>query len=257
MDYSLERLVEIVAELRGEHGCPWDKAQTHESIKANLVEEAYEVVDAIDAGDAAELCEELGDVLLHVVFHSQIARENGEFDMSDVLRAIIDKMIRRHPHVFGDENVDGEKEVLRNWERIKQEEKDRPSIFAGIPRALPSLMKAYKIQDKAARVGFDWESVDGAWGKIHEELQELHTAVEDSGDRMRIAEEVGDLLFAVVNVARHLNIDPELALKGATDKFLARFKYIEARAEEIGKPVEEMSLAEMDLLWEESKHPGE
>lgn len=255
MDYSLERLVEIVAELRGEHGCPWDKAQTHESIKANLVEEAYEVVDAIDAGDSEALCEELGDVLLHVVFHSQIAKEDGEFNINDVIRAVIDKMIRRHPHVFGDENVSCEREVLRNWERIKQEEKDKASIFTGIPRALPSLMKAYKVQEKAARVGFDWESADGAWAKIHEELQELREAVEGA-DKARVAEEVGDLLFAVVNVARHLDIDPELALKGTTDKFLARFKYIEARAGEIGKAVEEMSLEEMDSLWEECKRLG-
>jgi len=255
--YSLAPLVEIMRKLRGEGGCPWDRKQTHESLRTYVVEEAYEVVQAIDDRDDEELCEELGDLLLQVAFHSQIASESGRFDVGDVIRGIVEKLIRRHPHVFGDVEAKDSKTVLRNWERIKQreradEEGEPGSILDNIAGAMPALMRALKVQAKASRVGFDWPDVTGALEKVREEMDELEQA-RKAGDKARMAEEVGDVLFAFVNVARFLKVDPEIALGRAVDKFIARFKHIEMRAGEANRRIEDMTLDEMDSLWEEAK----
>ncbi len=255
--YSLAPLVEIMRKLRGEGGCPWDRKQTHESLRTYVVEEAYEVVQAIDDRDDEELCEELGDLLLQVAFHSQIASESGRFDVGDVIRGIVEKLIRRHPHVFGDVEAKDSKAVLRNWERIKQRERadeggEPGSILDNIAGAMPALMRALKVQAKASRVGFDWPDVTGALQKVREEMDELEQA-RKAGDKARMAEEVGDVLFAFVNVARFLKVDPEIALGRTVDKFIARFKHIEMRAGEANRRIEDMTLDEMDSLWEEAK----
>lgn len=253
---GFEKLVEIMAKLRGEGGCPWDKAQTHESLKPFLIEEAYEVIDAIDLKNPEVLKEELGDLLLQIVFHSRIAEEEGSFNIYDVIESICEKMIRRHPHIFGGEKAETPEEVLKNWEDIKKEEKDFSSYaesMSELPEQLPALMKAYKVQEKAARVGFDWENVYGAFSKVQEELQEIQE-VYKSEKSEKIKEEIGDLLFAVVNVARFLKVDPELALRDATKKFIRRFKYIEDEAKKQSKDLRKMSLEEMDILWEEGKN---
>ncbi|ADL06894.1 nucleoside triphosphate pyrophosphohydrolase [Thermosediminibacter oceani] len=255
MRYSMKDLINIMARLRGEHGCPWDKAQTHETLKPFLLEEAYEVIDAIDGGDPGELSEELGDLLLQIVFHSRIAEENGRFCFDDVVDGICKKMVRRHPHIFGDLKVSGTADVLKNWEDIKKEEKEVKSYaetMDKVPETFPALMRAYKVQEKAARVGFDWENVDGALEKVYEELQELKE-VYKSGNGEKIREEIGDLLFAVVNVARFLSVNPELALREATRKFIRRFKYVEEAATKIDKKLHEMTLEDMDRLWNEGK----
>ncbi|MCR4403088.1 MAG: nucleoside triphosphate pyrophosphohydrolase [Firmicutes bacterium] len=255
-EYSLAPLVAIMRRLRGEGGCPWDRKQTHESLRSYVVEEAYEVVQAIDDRDDDELCEELGDLLLQVAFHSQIASESGRFDVADVIRGVVEKLIRRHPHVFGDVEAKDSKTVLRNWERIKQRErKDESgegSILDNIAGAMPALMRALKVQSKASRVGFDWPDVSGALAKVREEMDELEEA-RRTDDRARVAEEVGDVLFALVNVARFLKVDPEIALGRTVDKFISRFKHIEMRACEAKRRVEDMTLDEMDSLWEEAK----
>lgn len=251
--YSLDKLSDIVARLRGEGGCPWDRKQTHESIKPHIVEEAYEVVDAIDSHDTQALIEELGDVLLHVVFHSQLGSEEGAFNLGDVIHAIQDKMIRRHPHVFGDATVKSTDEVLRNWERIKQDEASQETgILAKVPRSLPALMRAHKVQEMAARVGFDWAQAKDAFEKVVEETNELREAM-DSKNREGISEELGDLLFAIVNVARHLGVQPELSLMDTVDKFIKRFSFIEAQAKDMGMHVEDMTLKQMDSLWDKAK----
>lgn len=255
--YSLAPLVEIMRKLRGEGGCPWDRKQTHESLRTYVVEEAYEVVQAIDDRDDEELCEELGDLLLQVAFHSQIASESGRFDVGDVIRGVVEKLIRRHPHVFGDVEAKDSKTVLRNWERIKQRERadeggEPRSILDNIAGAMPALMRALKVQAKASRVGFDWPDVTGALEKVREEMDELEQA-RKAGDKARMSEEVGDVLFAFVNVARFLKVDPEIALGRTVDKFIARFKHIEMRAGEVNRRIEDMTLDEMDSLWEEAK----
>ncbi|MGB9840148.1 nucleoside triphosphate pyrophosphohydrolase [Thermovenabulum sp.] len=253
---GFEKLVDIMAKLRGEGGCPWDKAQTHESLKPFLIEEAYEVIDAVDAENPEILKEELGDLLLQIVFHSRIAEEEGRFSINDVIEKICDKMIRRHPHIFGEVKADTPEEVLKNWEDIKKEEKDFSSYAESmdrLPEQLPALMKAFKVQEKAARVGFDWDSVDGALNKVYEELQEIQE-VYKSEKSEKIKEEIGDLLFAVVNVARFLKVDPELALRDATKKFVKRFKYVEEEAKRQNKDLSKMTLEEMDILWEQGKN---
>lgn len=249
-EYSCDQLVEIMAKLRGPQGCPWDKEQTHKSLERYLIEEAYEIIDTIDNEDPNHLKEELGDMLLQVVFHAQLASEAGEFNMHDVLEGIITKLIRRHPHVFGEVEVTSTQDVLVNWEEIKRQEKKEVSAIAGIPKSLPALVYAYKLQSKAARVGFDWEEVGGALEKIAEEVEELKSARAGQG---RVEEETGDLLFAVVNVARHLDIDPELALKSASSKFESRFRYMENEAQKKGLDLINMSLEEKDRLWDEAK----
>ena len=258
--YPADKLVKIMAKLRGPGGCPWDHKQTSSSLKPYVIEEAYEVVEAIDSGDPSLICEELGDLLLQVVFHCQIADEDGVFDFNDVVEAISAKLVRRHPHVFGDVRADDAGTVLRNWERIKQREKGSPSgelasILDEVPQYLPALMQAAKIQDKASRVGFDWECAEDASAKVWEEADELKEAMA-SGEKERIGEELGDLLFAVVNVARLLDIDPEEALRRTNSKFASRFKFIEYRADESGVALEEMTFDEMDAIWDEAKGKG-
>jgi len=253
---KLEDLIEIMAKLRGNPGCPWDKAQTHESLKPYVIEEAHEVVDAIDRKSSKDLIEELGDLLLQIVFHCRIAQERGDFDIGDVIEGICEKMIRRHPHIFGHVTVDGTQQVLRNWEEIKREEKDMKSeaeSMMSLPKSLPALMKAFKVQEKAARVGFDWDDVKGALDKVYEELDELQE-VYNAGNSDKIREEMGDLLFACVNVARFLQVEPELALNDAVKKFINRFNFIEEAAAKFDKDLKDMSLQEMEELWQQSKN---
>lgn len=257
------RLVEVMACLRGEGGCPWDREQTHTTLKRYLVEETYEVLDAIDDGDDRALCDELGDVLLQVVFHAQMAKERGAFDIGDVVSGLADKLIRRHPHVFGDAQAETAGDVVQKWEAIKREERQQANkpegtLLSGVPRELPALSYAAKIQEKAAKVGFQWDDVSGAVAKVGEELAELQDAMGSMPPREDLrqeqpAEELGDVLFSLVNVARYLKIDPEAALRTTTRKFMRRFGYIESRATEAGIPLTEMSLDQMDLLWDEAK----
>jgi tetrapyrrole methylase family protein/MazG family protein len=250
---GIEQLIEVMARLRAPGGCPWDREQTHETIKPQLIEECYEVLEAIDARDMKALKEELGDVLLHVVFHSQLAGETGAFDFDQVARGIADKLIRRHPHVFGDLAVKDSAEVLRNWNEIKKGEKpERTSALDGVPRHLPALMRAQELQKKAARTGFDWPNAQGPMAKVKEEIAELE--VEQAvGEASRTAEEVGDLLFALVNLVRHLKLDAEQCLSGASNKFADRFRQVETRLAEQGKKMGECSLAEMDAVWDQIK----
>ncbi|HID56084.1 TPA: nucleoside triphosphate pyrophosphohydrolase [Candidatus Poribacteria bacterium] len=252
---GFERLVQVVAALRGESGCPWDKAQTHETLKSDLLEETYEVLEAIDSGDPDKLREELGDLLMQVMLHSQIASEEDLFDAYDVVETITEKLIRRHPHVFGDVTVSSPQEALSNWEAIKRGERgyqERRSILDGIPTGLPSLLRARKLQGRASRVGFDWGKPEEVLPKIEEEIEELKRAI-SSGELGEIEEEIGDLLFAVVNLARLLQVEPEEALRKANEKFIRRFKELERRAESSGKDLREMSLEEMDEIWDQIK----
>lgn len=253
-------LLDIMDELRSEGGCSWDREQTHESLKRYLIEETYEVIDAIDRDDMDGLCEELGDVLLQVVFHSQIGKEFGEFDIREVIHSITNKMLTRHPHVFGEKKIISAEEVALSWEEIKLKEKDIKSHTSNlklIPRALPALIRSLKVQEKAAKVGFDFKNTDDAIDKIHEELREF-LEVYEKGDaaanKGNIFEEIGDLIFSVVNVSRFLAVDPEFALTNTTEKFITRFEYIENRVALSGKRLEEMTLKEMDELWNEAKN---
>ena len=254
---AIIRLDEILKILRVE--CPWDREQTHESIRVCLLEEAYEVVDAINRKDDANLREELGDVLLQVLFHSSMAREEGRFDLKDVINEECEKMIRRHPHVFLEENLKTIDKVLEKWENIKVKESgqtDQTSRLEKVPRALPALTRAKKVQKKAADVGFDWDDVAPALDKVNEETCELREAWM-MGDRDAMKEELGDLLFSVVNVARFLEVDPEEALTFTTEKFIRRFAHIEKAAMACGRQMEDMSLEEMDQLWEQAKQKPE
>lgn len=253
--YDLSDLLEIMKTLRGDNGCPWDKAQTHETLKSCLLEETYEVIDAIDQKDSESLLEELGDLLLQVVFHSRLAEEKGDFDMEDVIDGISRKMIRRHPHIFSDIEIDGEKDVLRNWETIKNEEKSiktQTESMKKVPKVMPALMRAFKVQQKAARVGFDWDDAKGAMDKLYEEVDELKEVYKGE-NRDKIIEELGDVLFAAVNVARFTKVDPELALQDATEKFVSRFDYIERSVIKLDKNLQEMTLNDLNRLWEECK----
>lgn len=251
----LVELADVMDKLRGPDGCPWDREQNHQSLMPYLVEEAYEVLEAIQLGDMNKLAEELGDLLLQIVFHAQIAEEQGEFDLSEPIRQIVAKMKRRHPHVFGKAKVDSSKQVLLNWEAIKAKERQGgvvESLLDAVPRNMPALMQAGKIQQKAAQVGFDWDNIDGAWAKVTEEKAELLAAAA-TGDSTKISEELGDLLFAVVNVARFLEVEPETALLSTVMKFRHRFSYIEAQARTAGKEVTAYTLNELDQWWEEAK----
>ena len=252
---DLVRFAELVRTLRRE--CPWDREQTHRTLTRHLLEETYETLEAIDGLDGSaqsidHLEEELGDLLFQVFFHATLATEEGWFTLADVARVIHDKLVHRHPHVFGSVEVDSAEEVLVNWEQIKKAEKGRSSIMDGVPGDLPSLLYAHKVQRKAASVGFDWDDVDGALPKVSEELDELQAAIASAveGD---IESELGDLLFAVVNVARHLDVDPETALRGASAKFRSRFQSVEAQAEAAGRDLSGMTLGELDALWEQAK----
>ncbi|MGI6129431.1 MAG: nucleoside triphosphate pyrophosphohydrolase [bacterium] len=254
---SLDLLVQVMATLRGNEGCPWDKEQTHRSLRRYLIEECYEVIEAIDNDNMNNLREELGDLLLQVVFHARLAEEARSFDLNDVIQEVVAKMVRRHPHVFGQTKAKDSDEVLVNWEAIKKEEKKKKGqgqgVLEGVPKHLPALLRAYKIQGRAAQVGFDWPSIDGAWEKVYEEAAELKTAAEHA-DYHAMEEELGDLLFAVVNIARFLGIEPELALAGTTAKFEQRFHYIEQQASSNGQKLEDLSLQEMDSLWDQAKN---
>ena len=255
MGKEMERLIDIVATLRAPGGCPWDREQTHRSILSCLLDEAYEFFEAVDKNDAGMMREELGDLLLQIVLHAQIAREAGTFDMEDVAREIGDKLVRRHPHVFGDARVSSSKEVIQNWERIKKGEYDesrRKYMVDDIPDALPALFRAEKMQRRVAQVGFDWDSPGPALDKVEEEFGEFREAV-SSGDAAHAEEELGDILFAVVNVARHHKISAESALRAATYKFAKRFRFVEDKFREAGKDMREATLEEMDGYWEESK----
>ncbi len=252
---AVRRLVDIIAFLRRENGCPWDRVQTHDSLKSCLIEEAYEVIDAIERGDRDNLEEELGDLLLQVVFHAEIASEVGDFDIKTIANRESDKMISRHPHVFINNKNESIDKALEKWENVKRKEKNQTShseSMRSIPKNIPALMKSSKIQKKAAHVGFDWDDIMDAFGKVHEETKELLDA-HQTGDREHIKEEVGDLLFAVVNVARFLKIDPEEALNEASLKFIDRFDFIETKSKAEGKVLEDMTLMEMDAFWELAK----
>ncbi len=247
-------LREIAAILRAEGGCAWDREQTSESLRPYLIEEAYELYDAIENGDVDHIREELGDLIYQVYAHAQIACEAGTFDIDDVARGIAEKLVRRHPHVFGGAGEMTAAQVSDNWEKIKKKEKaHRESILDGVPTHLPALLRSYRVQQKVSRVGFDWERIEDTVAKIEEELDEFRELV-GSGDRKRLEEESGDILFSMVNALRFAHINPEEALRKATDKFISRFKAIEKMADASGRHLEEMTLPEMDELWEQSKN---
>ncbi len=251
------KLVETIATLRGESGCPWDREQTRDSVKMNLVEEAYEALDAIDRSDPKMLTQELGDLLIQVLFHSQISSEMGEFDVGDVLSAAVEKLIRRHPHVFGGEKVRDSKEVLLNWEEIKKSERGAQSVLADIPSSLPGFMRALVVQDKVGRVGFEWPDVSGAIAKIREEVLELERAMA-ANDQSRVCAECGDLLLIAVNLGRYLKVNPDDVLREAVQRFERRFKFVEASLKRDGKSPADATLEQMDALWNEckSREPG-
>jgi tetrapyrrole methylase family protein/MazG family protein len=258
---AFARFVELIARLRAPGGCPWDREQTHESVKPMTIEEAYEVAHAIDERDDAELAAELGDLLLQVVFHADIAEERGAFRLREIVERVAEKMIRRHPHVFGGDDASTSGEVLRNWEAIKAEEraakgKDDASMLDSVHQGLPAVMEAFQLTTKVSRVGFDWPDADAALAKLDEETLELREAAKDGEDPRRVREEVGDLLFVAVNVARLLGVDPESALKAANRKFRRRFGYIEERLRASGRAPADSTLEEMDGLWDEAKARG-
>ncbi|HCY76256.1 MAG TPA: nucleoside triphosphate pyrophosphohydrolase [Ignavibacteriales bacterium] len=259
-DSKFTDFVQIVKRLRKE--CPWDREQTNDSIKANTIEEAYEVVEAIDNKDSDELKKELGDLLLHVVFHTQIAEEDNHFNIDDVIDSIQEKLIRRHPHVFGDVKVSNSNEVKKNWEEIKLSE-GRESVLDGVPKQLPALQRAHRLQEKAAKVGFDWEKKEDVWKKVIEEIEEMHEieniksiALDSSAIKelnIKLEKEVGDVFFAIVNYSRFLGINPEDALRLTNEKFIKRFNYVQQKVKETGKAINESTLEEMDKYWNESK----
>jgi tetrapyrrole methylase family protein/MazG family protein len=251
---SFEAFQEIVAHLRAPNGCPWDREQTHESLRPHLMGEAYEALTAMDSGDPAEMSEEFGDLLLQIVLNAQIASENGEFNMADVLKGIYDKIIRRHPHVFGDVKLDGVQGVLTNWEKLKAVERSKShdpekGLLDGVPLALPALAQAQEYQDRAARVGFDWKEVSGVLDKIAEEIQEVREVT----NSQELIDELGDLLFALVNLARWKKVDAESALRGTSQRFKNRFAYVEQGAKKQGRKLSEMSMDEMEALWQGAK----
>jgi tetrapyrrole methylase family protein / MazG family protein len=264
-----EKLAAVQARLRAPDGCPWDREQTHASLRTYLIEEAYEVLEAMEGGDDAKFAEEMGDLLLQIVFHSEIAREEGRFDVADVIREVHDKMVRRHPHVFGEKRAKDSAEVLKNWEQIKKEERiaagkkngdgagaekkeKAASLLDGVSKALPAALEGFQLTRRAARIGFDWDSVEGVIDKMNEEAGELREAV-GAKDAARAEEEMGDLLFAAVNLARFLHIDPEIALKKANAKFSARFRQMEKLAAERGKALADVPREEMEGFWEVAK----
>jgi XTP/dITP diphosphohydrolase len=269
------RFLDVLDALRA--NCPWDKKQTNESLRPNTIEETYELCEALIKNDIPDICKELGDVLLHICFYAKIAEEKGQFDMADVCDALTRKMITRHPHVYHPSQIDAEdpkplpyvpdnlspaaseekvttvSQVLENWEQIKLKEKDgNKTVLSGVPEALPSLIKAYRIQDKARNVGFDWEEKEDVWAKVHEELGELETELAN-GDKAHSTQELGDFLFSVINAARLYKLNPDNALEMTNQKFIRRFNYIEAHSIKIGKPLKDMTLEEMDALWNEAK----
>ena len=249
------RLLDVLERLRKE--CPWDKKQTNESLRPNTIEETFELCDALLRADNKNICKELGDVLMHVCFYALIGQEKQQFDVADVCNMQADKLIFRHPHIYGDVKADTSEQVLQNWEQIKLREKDgNKSVLSGVPQTLPSLIKAYRIQDKARNVGFDWEDRGDVWDKVREELAELETELRKE-DKQKSTEELGDFLFSVINAARLYHLNPDNALEHTNQKFIRRFNYIEEHSIKQGKPLTEMSLEEMDQLWNEAKdHEG-
>ncbi|HEX9601220.1 MAG TPA: nucleoside triphosphate pyrophosphohydrolase [Mariniflexile sp.] len=246
---AFDRLLTIMDDLRAK--CPWDKKQTMETLRHLTIEETYELGDAILDNDLEEVKKELGDVLLHIVFYSKIGSETNHFDIADVCNSICEKLISRHPHIYGDVKVENEEDVKRNWENLKLKE-GKKSVLEGVPNSLPALVKANRIQEKVAGVGFDWEHPNQVWEKVEEELQELKDEVE-KGDKDAIESEFGDVLFSMVNYARFLDINPENALERTNKKFSKRFQYLEEKAKTVNKPLKDMTLAEMDVFWEEAK----
>ena len=245
------RLLDVMDRLREE--CPWDRKQTNESLRANTIEETYELCEAIINDNQREICKELGDVLLHIVFYARIGEENQQFDIADVCNKLCDKLIFRHPHVYGDAVAKNAVQVLESWEQIKLKEKDgNKTVLSGVPSALPSLIKAYRIQDKARNVGFDWSDKQDVWAKIHEELGELEAELRRE-DKQRSTEELGDYLFSIINAARLYKLNPDNALEMTNQKFIRRFNYIEQHSIRVGKPLTDMTLEEMDKLWNEAK----
>lgn len=250
---NLEELVRIMAALRAEKGCPWDREQTPESLKPFLIEETYEVLEAIDSGNPDDIREELGDLLFQIIFQCRLAEERGDFGIGDVIEKICAKMVARHPHVFGDADLSTSAEVLAHWEAQKQKEgKQRDSILDGVPSTLPSLLRAHRLQDRAARVGFDWDKADDVMEKLEEELREFRQALRTM-DRDAIEDELGDVFFMLVNVARFTGVNPDDALRRTISKFISRFRFIEMAAADQGRRLADMNLAEMDALWDEAK----
>jgi tetrapyrrole methylase family protein/MazG family protein len=247
---KFDALVAIIARLRAPDGCPWDKEQTHQTLRGNLLSETYEVLEALDGGDAAELCEELGDLLLQIVLHAQIAKDEGEFQIGDVVRGISEKIIRRHPHIFGTKKVKDAAEVMHNWEVLKKEEREEgKSMLAGVPKEMPALAYAYEISRRAVRVGFEWKNLDGVIDKLLEEVKEI----KEAKNQQEKAQEIGDLLFTLVNYARWEGVDPETALREANSKFYRRFSKVEELARQRGQELQKLSFKEWDDLWGEAK----
>lgn len=246
---AFDRLLTIMDELREQ--CPWDKKQTMESLRHLTIEETYELGDAILDNDLEEVKKELGDVLLHIVFYAKIGSETGDFDMADVCTNICEKLINRHPHIYGDVKVENEEDVKRNWENIKLKE-GKNSVLEGVPKGLPALVKANRVQDKVSGVGFDWEKPEQVWEKVQEELEEFQDEVK-AGDKDKMEAEFGDVMFSMVNYARFLDINPENALERTNKKFIKRFQHLEAKAKEVDKALKDMTLGEMDVFWEEAK----
>ena len=245
------RFLDVLDELREK--CPWDRKQTNQSLRPNTIEECFELCDALIADDTQNICKELGDVLLHVAFYAKIASEKEQFDMKDVCDRLCEKLIYRHPHVFGDAVAETAGEVCKNWEQLKMTEKDgNKSLLSGVPNSMPSLIKAYRMQEKAANVGFDWDNKEDVWAKVHEEVDELQAEMQ-SGDKDKMEKEFGDLLFSLVNVARHYGINPDNALEMTNAKFRNRFGYVEEHSIKQGRNLKDMSLEEMDALWNEAK----
>ena len=247
---AFERLLIIMDELREK--CPWDKKQTIESLRHLTIEETYELADAILDNDLPNIKKELGDVLLHIVFYARIASETNEFDIADVINALCEKLISRHPHIYGDVKVENEKDVKENWEKLKLKEGNK-SVLSGVPKSLPSLIKASRIQEKARAVGFDWEKPEQVWEKVQEEIAELKHEIDTNASKEKIEDEFGDVLFSLINYARFVDINAEDALERTNKKFIKRFQYLESKALEMNKKLSEMSLAEMDVFWEEAK----
>ncbi len=247
---AFERLLEVMDELREK--CPWDKEQTLESLRNLTIEETYELADAIMDQDLDEIRKELGDLMLHIVFYSKIGSEKNAFDIADVLNGVCDKLVFRHPHVFGEEQVKDAEEVLENWEELKMKEGNR-SVLAGVPISLPAMIKAHRIQDKVRAIGFDWDQREQVWDKVEEELNEVKYELNNGQEHEKMEEEIGDLLFSVINAARLYKIEPETALERTNRKFIKRFKYLENKALEMNRTIKEMSLEEMEVIWQEAK----
>lgn len=252
---AFERLLSIMDDLREK--CPWDRKQTLESLRHLTIEETYELSDAIIEGDLNEIKKELGDIMLHIVFYAKIGAEKEAFDISEVLHGICDKLVARHPHIYGDTKVTNEEEVKQNWEKLKLKEKGNTSVLGGVPKSLPALVKAMRIQEKARGIGFDWEEKEQVWAKVEEEMQEFKAEFNTENgqeiDAEKAEAEFGDVLFSLVNYARFIDINPETALERTNKKFIKRFQYLESKAKENGKQLSDMTLAEMDVYWEEAK----